>query len=228
MKKVILLSLLLISLATPNVIHAQSSDLLINPESDPLFNETNWVPGASVSKTITVTNLSETDTYMFGVATFDEQDVDELASQLKLEIIDQYGVILYGTAETPKTLANLFEETEYSTVPGKGTELNLTILPPQDTNIITIRISFPEESGNEWQDTETVFSFGMGYTGSILGEQTTAEKIVKEVGDILGATGQTTTWAVILGGMTLLGLGVIGIVKKNKKWNNPTKPPLIH
>ena len=210
MKKVaftILVSIIMIFIS-PSLIWSQSSDLLIKLEQEPLFNEINIVPGDFITRTITVTNLSQTDTYLFGIATYDEIDNEDLATQLKLEIFDDDDNIVYGKASDPKTLADLFAESEFSEIEGKGYEINLVTLSPEETQEIKMKVSFPTSAGNEWQNKETIFSFGLGWVGEALdgdiaGEDTKSQ-ISKVLGTVLSKTGQNILIGLIIGGGLIL------------------------
>lgn len=208
---------LILSVYRPTL--AQNTDLSIDLETDPLFSEDDFLPGDSSSKTVTVTNLNTTDSYVFGIATFDEIDDDNFASQLGLVITDDLGNTLYGGAGDPKTLANLFDETEFSTsaaVP--GSEATLLTLAPLETRIVTLTVDFPEDSGNEWQLAQTVFSFGIGFTGVILGEEEAPPiipAVVEQIGEVLGATGQNIL-PIMGGSLFLLSAGMVKLIKTKK------------
>lgn len=210
-------------------IYAQETDLSITLETDPLFSEDDFLPGDSSSKSVTVTNLNTTDSYVFGIATFDEVDDDNFASQLGLIITDDLGRTLYGGAGDPKTLADLFDETEFSTSAAiPGSEITLFTLAPLETRIVTLTVSFPEDSGNEWQLAETVFSFGIGFTGVILGEEEappTIPEVVEEIGEVLGATGQNIL-PIMGGSLFLISAGMVKFIKNKKdkrKVQQPTR-----
>lgn len=181
-----------------------AQDLQITYESEPLFDEDDIKPCDVITKTTTVTNTSTTATYEFGIAMFDELDPDGLAGILEIRIYDQNGNNLYGGVTNPKVLADIYAETQFSDNPTTpGTEVYLLTIAPGATYTISMEIIFPCESGNIWQATSTEFSFGMGWTGSVLGEETK-----KEEGKILSATGQS-----ILAGLAI-GAGLIFVARK--------------
>lgn len=163
-------------------IPAFAQDLSVTWEEEPLFYETDVKPCDEYTKTFTVTNTSTTDTYLFGIASYGEIDDDNLANEMYVEMIDQDGNILYGGPGDPKSLLDFHDETEFSDDPATpGTEIYLITVGPGETYIISVMIGMPCELGNEWQRTETSFNLGVGWTGSVLGEETE--------GEILGATG---------------------------------------
>lgn len=184
--------------------YAQDSALRVVPESKPLFNELNLLPGDIITKKLTVTNTSSTDTYSFGIATYDEIDNSGLGAQLALRIYDQSGTVYYGGTSGKKTLADLFNETDYSTIPGEGNEITLSNITPNETKEFYVEVTFVDSSGNEWQEKSTEFSFGLGYNGTILGEETKNEP------KILGETGQS----ILIG--SLVGTVLVSIALRRK------------
>jgi hypothetical protein len=194
--------------------NALAQDLSITYETVPLFTEGDIKPCDVLTKTTTVTNNSTTSTYLFGIAMFDELDPDGLAGILEIRIYNTAtGANLYGGPIDPKTLADIYTETQFSNDPATpGTEVYLLTIAPGQTFSIAMEIIFPCDSGNVWQKTSTEFSFGMGWTGSVLGEET------KEEGKILGVLSKT-------GQNILAGLGIgaalilitVKIIKKGSK-----------
>ncbi len=207
--KITLLTLGFIVLSTSA---AFAQDLVITYESQPLFDDNDIKPCDVLTKNTTVTNTSTTVTYQFGIAMFDELDPDGLGGILNVRIYNTAtGQNLYGGPTDPKTLADIYAETEFSDDPATpGTEVYLLTVAPGATYTISMEIIFPCESGNIWQATSTEFSFGMGWTGSVLGEETK-----KEEGKILGATGQNILAGLGIGAALILI--TVKIIKKGSK-----------
>ncbi len=181
---------------------AQPNDLFVVYEDSPLFSEPDVKPCDVYTKTMTVTNTSTTVTYLFGIATFDEIDPDNFAGILSVRIYDGSGTNIYGGPTNPKTLADLFTETAYSDNPSTpGTEVLLLTLTPGATATLTMEVKLDCAVGNEWQAKTTTFSFGTGWTGSVMGEKT------EDKGDVKSAqTGQSILAGLAIGtGLILIG-----------------------
>lgn len=208
-----------LSVFTPEV-YAQ--DLSVTFEEDPLFDESDVKPCDIYTKTFTVTNLSTTDTYSFGIATFGEVDDDGLAGVMEVVITDQDDNVLYGGPADPKSLADLHDETEFSDDPATpGTEIFLLTVGPGETYTVSVTVTMPCELGNEWQLTETQFNLGVGWVGTVLGEEEEPPAVLG-IPEVLGETGQNILLGLAVGG-GLLAILIAGYLINKKNGNHKTK-----
>lgn len=125
-----------------------------------LFSETNWLPGDSVNRTITVINEDTDDTCNLTLETNNEtQSPSDFATRLftviKEGVTDLFGVRSGSSAATnDKNLNDL-----YVSAP-----ISLGSINPSTTEIFGWAVTFDPSSGNEYQNAQTVFDFDLVFT----------------------------------------------------------------
>jgi len=134
-------------------------NLVVTFESDPLFDFDDFKPGDCTQKSITVTNNRDEEVRV-ATKSANEASVGDfdLATQLDF-VISENGVALYGDASStgPKTLEDFYTDSDIidgimlTDVAGGGAQ-----------TVYKIRICFDINSGNDYQETKTVFDLVFG------------------------------------------------------------------
>jgi uncharacterized membrane protein len=126
-----------------------------------LFDESNWLPGDTVAKTIQATNNDENDSCNLKVDIKNETQSPASFTSKLFTSIHEGGSPLYGNlvtntyAGSSKTLANLISDGLVS----------LGVMTPNGgTNIYTWVITFDPATGNEYQNAQTMFDFDLVFT----------------------------------------------------------------
>ena len=163
MKKIVLktlsviLGIIIITSLLPSA--AKASDLLVEFESNPLFEEANFLPGDSVTRWVKVTNNSAEDKKVLTQATdySDPIPSDDLCHALMITI-SQNDVDLYGgsSATGPKTLCDFYQES-------KNLPIYLSDIHSGETIQYDFSILFNSDSNNEWQEKTTYFDIVIGF-----------------------------------------------------------------
>ena len=157
MKKILLVIFSFLFLVFSFVIPAYAVDLTVNFESDPLFSETNWLPGQSETKWVTVTNNNTDDKTVIVEAyneTKTEVYLEDLADVLELTINDGTSDV-YGGSLGTKYLTDFYGETE----------LTLTILLAGHSVTYDFTVALADSVGNPWQSRDTGFDLRVGFYG---------------------------------------------------------------
>ena len=128
-------------------VSCDGSDCLTSPTSPSiLFNETNWLPGDSVTQTVTVDNSENPDPCNLTFDTSNEvQTPSDFASQLNTSI--DFGATNYFNS----SLNNLF---------GLG-PVSLGTVPAGAIQAYDWSVAFSPAAGNQYQLASTVFDFDM-------------------------------------------------------------------
>lgn len=150
MKKQIQNLILLVALLFPFFAMADTPNIDITFEDEPLFNEANFLPGDAVSRWIKVENLG-TETKQVATRAINYPDpvgTDDLSRALKMTIKKNGIQIWIGT------LYEFFLEDM----------LDLTSIAPGETHQYDYSVLFPEEKENEWQGKSTYFDIQLGYS----------------------------------------------------------------
>jgi len=122
----------------------------------PLFNETNFAPGGSVSKWVKVTNTSgSSQRIAIEAINFTKPVPDNDLSHALNILIKQGATEIYGGAGNEKTLYDFYQsgETYLSSVDNSGTAQ------------YDITISFPADKTDDWQEKTTQFDVVVGFEG---------------------------------------------------------------
>jgi len=128
---------------------AQADNLVVVFENTPLLNETNFLPGESVTRWVKVTNNSG-DTQRIAVETINENDPDNFGSQLDL-VIKEGLTTIYSN-----TLTNFFN----------AGETYLSDLNNGATTQYDFTIAFDSTSGNPYQGRILGFDILVGFQGT--------------------------------------------------------------
>lgn len=122
--------------------------------SVPMFNESNWFPGKSITKSITIEN---TDLFARNVGiranNFHDTGVPGLSHGLSI-IISNGGNIIYGEGSPtgPKSLMNFYSEPV----------VWLALLPLGNIAVFDFTVNMDIQSGNEFQGSSTTFDLFAG------------------------------------------------------------------
>lgn len=135
-------------LRTKNVVRAFGPLNFTFPGS-PLFNEENWFPGQTLTKTISVEN---TDSFPQSVAIKPVNFTDGLGESIKIEIIVQ-GAQIYQ-----KNLPDFFNEKS----------INLFTLNGKGQRTFDISLTMSEDAGDEFQGKTTSFDLVGGVVTDVL------------------------------------------------------------
>lgn len=160
-KRLLLVSLLLcLPFFIPTTAYARTDtvgDLTITWD-DPIFNVSNAYPGYAITKTIVVKN-NGTSPYDLGVVTENEDDSENLATQIWVTIRKQGGSDVYGggSGTGAKHLSNLFSEGEVA----------LLSIAAGDTHVYEIELALDSGVGNDYQGKKTRFDFTLGFSGGV-------------------------------------------------------------
>ena len=137
-----------------NVLAQGDLSVIFNP--DPLFNETNFVPGDVSTATATVTNNSS-ETKKIGISgEVTGASITSLANALDFKVSEN-GTVLYGDGSSTgaKTLEDFFEDSPNG--------IYLSDLGPGQSATYTLTATFLPKSGNQYQATYTKFNFDIGF-----------------------------------------------------------------
>src|SRR5258706_6513088 len=137
----------------------------ISPASTPLFQETGWVPGDSVTRTISVTNQDPAQSCDLTLATSNIiQNPSNFSSRLTSSINDS-SVIYFSNF-----LSNLFT----------GGSISFGNVAANSTKTYNWTVVFDSTTGNEFQSANTFFDFNLNFTcnssggGNVLSAATAA------------------------------------------------------
>ncbi|MEX2514781.1 MAG: hypothetical protein WD335_01470 [Candidatus Paceibacterota bacterium] len=136
-------------LALPGYAGAQTSPpITVDFETNPLFDAGNFLPGDAVSKTVTVTNNSDTSQTV-ETAAANADDNDGLGDQLDMTITSP------GDSHFDDTLGNFLT----------AGDVDLSELLPGDTVTYTFEVYFEETTGNAYQGKSLSFDVCVGFVG---------------------------------------------------------------
>jgi len=127
---------------------AQAQSLEVTFEDTPLFNVGNFLPGDSISKTVTVKNTSGQQQAV-EAASANQYDEDGLGYQLDIDISAE-GVSKYGD-----TLADFLT----------AGNVGLSSIDDQEEITYTFTVDFEETTGNAYQGKELGFDLCVGFAG---------------------------------------------------------------
>src|SRR3989344_1308640 len=135
--------------------YAAPDDLVVEFESTPLFSEANFLPGNTVTRTVEVTNNTESSKDII-VESINVTDPDDFASALNL-VISEGETELYNDS-----LADFFDvgEVDLSSVAGSG-----------GSTTYSFAISFVSDSGNSYRENGLGFDIIVGFKGEGGGEE---------------------------------------------------------
>jgi len=146
---------------------ARAADLEVQFEQAPLFSETNFLPGQSVSRWVKVTNNSSQSQKIatevvnypgFILSTPRPHSIPsgDLSRALSIVIKEKGGSDLYGGSTGEKYLYDFYQngETYLSDISSGGAEE------------YEFEITFPFEKENEWQGATTTFDIVIGFQGT--------------------------------------------------------------
>ncbi len=126
-----------------------ASGILIEFETEPLFNEINFLPGDQVTKWIKVTNNEKNDFSLIAkVENID--DPNKLSRQMNITITDQDNNIYFNN-----TLEYFFQQKQ----------VNLGIIQPNTTNKYYFQVNFDFLTPNEYQGKYLEFDIVIEYSG---------------------------------------------------------------
>ncbi|MBP7832896.1 MAG: hypothetical protein KA035_03945 [Candidatus Levybacteria bacterium] len=125
-------------------------------EGEPIFEVSDMIPGQIETHTVEVLNGSS-NTRPVGVKGIETANNGDLSSAFSI-IISQGSSVLYGAGSLTgvKTLADFFEESS------NPSGIFLSNINPGDSVLYTFTIIFNADSGNEFQNTETIFDLKIG------------------------------------------------------------------
>jgi hypothetical protein len=139
-----------------------NSGVVFEFESEPLFNEANFLPGNGVTKWVKVTNNSgesqpiATEAINWsGFPNSGDIPSDDLSRALDIVIRIKSGSDLYGGSGSPKTLYDFY---------GNG-ETHLSNVNDGAVVEYEFEIFFPQDKENEWQEETTSFDILVGIQG---------------------------------------------------------------
>lgn len=155
-------------------------------QGEPIFEVSNMVPGHTETHTVEVLNGS-TSLRPVGVKGVETVNNGNLSSAFNF-IISENGTVLYGAGSFtgPKTLADFFEESS------NPSGIFLSNINPGSSALYTFTIVFNAESGNEFQNTSTIFDLKIGMSVPIPNECSHI-KFSKNSMPILGTSGNDKT-----------------------------------
>jgi len=182
--------------------YAQAPRLEVVFGDTPLFNESNFLPGNAVERTVEVTNNTEEDQSVIAEA-INAADSEGLGEVLELTISEGASVLYSGT------LGAFL----------RGGEVPLSVLPGtegENQTTYTFSISFQEGAGNESQTTALGFDLCIGFEGAE-GDLNCGDTVIGGEGDTDGGgtsgEGGTVTGSAGGGGggpVNITPLGVSG------------------
>ena len=195
---------------------AKADDVLtVQFERDPLFYETNLVPGDTKTGWIKVTNNSSTTAQEILIKSDSVYECTEtycLSDMLNMVISEGGSPPLYS-----ESLTKFFEDSENG--------LLLSLLGPGDTTQYDISVYFNESAENEYQAKTTNFDLiiGLEITGRVAGVATapSEETIPQTLGRILGAaitkTGGSIVFVLLLSFLIASTCYLIYLKARSKK-----------
>lgn len=130
---------------------AQDGPCTMVPDKTPLFYEKNWLPGDSVTRTITFINEDSRYSCPLTLETYNQkQTPSDFATKLLTQIVDRSnGVLVYGGGG--KTLNDLYQ----------AGIISLGNIPASGTKYFDWTVTFDPLAGNNYQAAETVFDFDL-------------------------------------------------------------------
>jgi len=133
----------------PQFLYAADNDLIVNFETDPLFNESNFLPGDQIIKSVEVIN-NTSDTKDIIAEAINVEDPENFSDVLNLVIKEGEEEIFSGR------LSEFFRagEVSLSSLSGEG-----------GGTIYKFLISFPEGTNNEFQGKGMAFDILIGFAG---------------------------------------------------------------
>ena len=133
---------------------AQEGPCVMVPDGIALFSESNWLPGDTITRTITFINQDPTyNCPLIMDITCSNQKISLFATKLFTNIRDRNtGVYLYG--ETGETLDDLYNI---------GT-VSLNDIPALGTKYFDWTVTFDPNTGNTYQSAKTIFDFELVFT----------------------------------------------------------------
>lgn len=126
-------------------------------EQTPLFNEVNFAPGQSVSRSVTVSNDHD-QSYELLARAFNVVDSGELSSVMNLRI-ESAGDIFYED-----TFHNFFDESE----------VILLEMESGESKVFDFIATLESSAGNEYQNSEMGFNLEVGFEGAEIENDTIA------------------------------------------------------
>jgi hypothetical protein len=117
-------------------------------DEEPIFDFDDFKPGDCEERVVTITNASDSPSLVYVRA----ENVNEIGNLSNALYFSMYDVSLHHTygVDSPKTVEDFFNESTYPGIPlftlGGGENIN-----------ITFHVCFEINSGNEYQNTSTMF-----------------------------------------------------------------------
>jgi len=155
--------------STPSAI-AQDDNLVVEFEKTPLFEETDFKPGDSVTRWVKVTNNSSESQNIAleainypGFPNPDNVPAGDLSRALSIIIREKDGSDLYGGSTGEKTLFDFYRKFGFNSTYEHVLTYNLS----GNGGTITYEfiIAFPSKKANEWQTATTTFDILIGFQG---------------------------------------------------------------
>ncbi|HEX6977600.1 MAG TPA: fibronectin type III domain-containing protein [Patescibacteria group bacterium] len=147
---------LLVFLFTPRVLAANLSvsclaggPCTITPVSTPLFQETGWVPGDSVSRTITVANQDSSQSCDLVMTVQNPVQSPSNFASVLLSSINSGSTVFISS-----TLNSIFT----------GGPISLGTIAAGSSQIYDWNVAFDPNAGNEFQGANTTFDFNLSFT----------------------------------------------------------------
>lgn len=159
MKNIFLLTIILYSLFLILPGNARAAgDLDITwdgvPDGDPIFVVSNMLPGDEAEKEIEIMNTGSV-THIVAVKGTKTSEQKSFAEILDIEITENSN-FLFGGPGDPKKLEDFFNDSLAEN------EIFLSILSPGESETYSVKVKFPWDAGNEYQDAEVVFDLSIG------------------------------------------------------------------
>lgn len=151
-------------------------------EGEPIFEVSNMIPGQTETHTVEVLNGSSS-VRPVGVKGIETANNGNLSSAFEISIL-QGPTVLYGSGSPTgvKTLAQFFTDSN------SPSGIFLSNINPGSSSSYTFTVIFKNESGNEFQNTSTVFDLKIGMSVPIPAECSQI-KFSKNTEPILGTSG---------------------------------------
>lgn len=183
-----LAALLVFNLASANFFGNNTveavGDLNVNwgvDDGDPIFVVSNFLPGDSESRTVSITNGGTTtrDVSVRGIQTNVPENLEDVVDF----VISGASGDIYGGTTGAKTLENFFVDA------GGPNGLLLFSLASGETKTATFKATFDPDSGNEFQNTQVIFDLIIGLNFEI---PTECEGIELSPNPIIGTSAAET------------------------------------
>lgn len=129
-------------------VFADETDLVVDFEVTPLFDEANFLPGTTVSRTAEVTN-NTLDSKDIITEAINVSDPDDFGDVLKMSVKEGAAVLFDGT------LADFFD----------GGEIALSSLAAGDHTTYVFSVSFESDADNSYQEKSLGFDILIGFKG---------------------------------------------------------------